>query len=91
MAVTVDVSDESQVTAMVAAAVDTYGGLDVLFNNAGIFPDDDGGVLDTPPETWQTGDGGQPAKGCGSDAGPPSRPCSTRVAARSSTWPRSSP
>ena len=27
--------------------------LDVLFNNAGIFPDDDGGVLDTPPETWQ--------------------------------------
>ncbi len=38
---------------MIAAAVDTYGGLDVLFNNAGIFPDDDGGVLDTPPETWQ--------------------------------------
>ena len=30
-----------------------YGGLHVLFNNAGIFPDDDGGVLDTPPDTWQ--------------------------------------
>ncbi len=28
---------------MVATAVDTYGGLHVLFNNAGIFPDDDGG------------------------------------------------
>jgi NAD(P)-dependent dehydrogenase (short-subunit alcohol dehydrogenase family) len=52
-AVTVDVSDESQVSAMVAAAVTTYGGLHVLFNNAGIFPDDDGGVLDTPPETWK--------------------------------------
>ena len=53
MAVAVDVADESQVADMVIAAVDTYGSLDVLFNNAGIFPDDDGGVLDTPPETWQ--------------------------------------
>ena len=24
----------------------------MLFNNAGIFPGDDGGVLDTPPSTW---------------------------------------
>jgi NAD(P)-dependent dehydrogenase (short-subunit alcohol dehydrogenase family) len=53
LAVTVDVSNESQVDAMVGSAVDTYGGLQVLFNNAGIFPDDDGGVLDTPPDTWQ--------------------------------------
>ncbi len=52
-AVTVDVSDEEQVGSMVDTAVRTYGGLHVLFNNAGIFPDDDGGVLDTPPETWQ--------------------------------------
>jgi NAD(P)-dependent dehydrogenase (short-subunit alcohol dehydrogenase family) len=52
LAVTVDVSDEAQVAAMVAAAVGTYGGLHVLFNNAGIFPADDGGILDTPPETW---------------------------------------
>ncbi|HEX3981502.1 MAG TPA: SDR family NAD(P)-dependent oxidoreductase, partial [Acidimicrobiales bacterium] len=36
-AVTVDVSDETQVHAMVDAAVTTYGGLHVLFNNAGIF------------------------------------------------------
>src|ERR1035441_8836403 len=54
-AVTVDVSDEAQVDAMVQTAVDTYGGLHVLFNNAGIFPDDDGGILDTPPGTWQRG------------------------------------
>ena len=33
-------------------ATDTFGRLDVLFNNAGIFPADDGGTLDTPPETW---------------------------------------
>jgi len=52
-AVTVDVSDETQVQAMVDTAVEVYGGLHVLFNNAGIFPDDDGGVLDTPPDTWQ--------------------------------------
>jgi NAD(P)-dependent dehydrogenase (short-subunit alcohol dehydrogenase family) len=51
-AVTVDVSDESQVGAMIDRAVGTYGGLDILFNNAGIFPADDGGILDTPPETW---------------------------------------
>ena len=51
-AVTVDVADEEQVTDMVAAAVDTFGALHVLFNNAGIFPGDDGGVLDTPPSTW---------------------------------------
>jgi NAD(P)-dependent dehydrogenase (short-subunit alcohol dehydrogenase family) len=50
--VTVDVADEEQVADMVAFAVDTYGALHVLFNNAGIFPGDDGGVLDTPPSTW---------------------------------------
>ncbi len=52
-AVTVDVSDEAQVGAMIDHAVATYGGVHVLFNNAGIFPDNDGGLLDTPPETWQ--------------------------------------
>ena len=53
VAVVVDVSDGDQCDAMVRAAVGNYGGLDVLFNNAGIFPEDDGGLLDTPPETWQ--------------------------------------
>jgi NAD(P)-dependent dehydrogenase (short-subunit alcohol dehydrogenase family) len=52
-AVTVDVSDEAQVESMIDRAVRAYGGVHVLFNNAGIFPDDDGGILDTPPETWQ--------------------------------------
>jgi NAD(P)-dependent dehydrogenase (short-subunit alcohol dehydrogenase family) len=31
-----DVSDQQQVTELVAVAVDTFGGLDVMFNNAGI-------------------------------------------------------
>lgn len=35
----VDVSDEAQVQAMVAAAVDAYGRLDCAFNNAGVTAD----------------------------------------------------
>ncbi len=50
--VKVDVSDEAQVQEMVDAAVGQYGTLNVIFNNAGIFPADDGGALDTPLETW---------------------------------------
>ena len=50
--VAVDVSDEPQVAAMVEFAVSTYGGLDVLYNNAGIFPADDGGATETSVSTW---------------------------------------
>jgi NAD(P)-dependent dehydrogenase (short-subunit alcohol dehydrogenase family) len=49
----VDVSDEREVADMVEVAVGRFGGLHVLFNNAGVFPADDGGILDTPPDTWQ--------------------------------------
>jgi NAD(P)-dependent dehydrogenase (short-subunit alcohol dehydrogenase family) len=48
-----DVSSWSDCEAMVQCATDTYGALHVLYNNAGIFPADDGGVLDTPESTWQ--------------------------------------
>ena len=37
---------------MVEAAEESYGYLNVLFNNAGIFPAADGGVLETDEETW---------------------------------------
>ncbi len=37
---------------MIDAAVSSYGGLHVLYNNAGIFPADDAGVTDTPESTW---------------------------------------
>lgn len=50
--VQVDVSDEAQVQAMVGFATDTYGALHVLYNNAGIFPADDGGATETPVPTW---------------------------------------
>jgi NAD(P)-dependent dehydrogenase (short-subunit alcohol dehydrogenase family) len=48
-----DVSNWDDCVAMVRAATDTFGALHVLYNNAGVFPDDDGGVLDTPEPTWQ--------------------------------------
>jgi NAD(P)-dependent dehydrogenase (short-subunit alcohol dehydrogenase family) len=49
----VDVADEAGVAAMMAAAAERYGGLDVLYNNAGISPDDDASILDTTVEAWQ--------------------------------------
>lgn len=50
--VQVDVSKADQVERMVQFAVDTHGGLHVLYNNAGIMPPDDGATLDTPESTW---------------------------------------
>ncbi|MGH9027499.1 MAG: SDR family NAD(P)-dependent oxidoreductase, partial [Acidimicrobiia bacterium] len=51
--VAVDVSDERSVQAMVGFATDTYGALHVLYNNAGVFPPDDVGVVETSEATWQ--------------------------------------
>ena len=48
-----DVADEDQVRAMYARAREAYGGIDVLFNNAGISPPDDASVLDTGVDAWQ--------------------------------------
>jgi NAD(P)-dependent dehydrogenase (short-subunit alcohol dehydrogenase family) len=48
-----DVADEEAVRAMYATARSEYGRIDVLFNNAGISPDDDVSVLDTSLEAWQ--------------------------------------
>jgi NAD(P)-dependent dehydrogenase (short-subunit alcohol dehydrogenase family) len=47
-----DVSRAPDARAMIAAAEETYGRLDILFNNAGIFPAADGSVLETDEETW---------------------------------------
>ena len=48
-----DVSQWDDCVAMVRATMDAYGALHVLYNNAGVFPADDGGVLDTPESTWE--------------------------------------
>lgn len=42
-----DVSRAADVKAMVAFAEKEFGAVHILFNNAGIFPDEDGSVLDT--------------------------------------------
>jgi NAD(P)-dependent dehydrogenase (short-subunit alcohol dehydrogenase family) len=47
-----DVSREADCKALVEAAVKKYGGLDVLYNNAGIFPADDHSVVDTEEKVW---------------------------------------
>jgi NAD(P)-dependent dehydrogenase (short-subunit alcohol dehydrogenase family) len=53
LAIQADVTDPEQVDAMYARARDELGRIDVLFNNAGISPDDDASVLDTSVEAWQ--------------------------------------
>ncbi|MGZ4201704.1 MAG: SDR family oxidoreductase [Thermoleophilaceae bacterium] len=53
LAIQADVTDEQQVTGMYARAREELGGIDVLFNNAGISPSDDASVLDTSFEAWQ--------------------------------------
>ena len=52
-AMAVDVADEGQVAALMAAAAERFGGIDVLYNNAGISPDDDASILTTTVEAWQ--------------------------------------
>ena len=49
----VDVTDSSKIERLYASVVREHGGLDVLFNNAGISPADDGSVLETDEDTWQ--------------------------------------
>ena len=48
-----DVTSADDVQAMYAAAVDRFGGLDVLFNNAGISPPDDDSILETELDAWR--------------------------------------
>lgn len=52
MGLTADITDEAAVNAAVQSIVATYGHLEVLYNNAGISPGDDGDATQTSPETW---------------------------------------
>lgn len=52
ISVKADVSQEADAQAMIKAAVDTFGRVDVLYNNAGIMPAADHSVIDTDVDTW---------------------------------------
>ena len=47
-----DISCEPDARAMVDHAVATYGRVDTLYNNAGIMPEEDHSVIDTPVDAW---------------------------------------
>jgi NAD(P)-dependent dehydrogenase (short-subunit alcohol dehydrogenase family) len=49
----VDVRDPNSVQTMYEVTKDRYGGIDVLYNNAGIMPAEDASILETDPETWE--------------------------------------
>src|SRR5215475_1592295 len=52
-ALRVDAAREEDVTRMMSETASRFGGIDVLYNNAGISPADDASVLDTSAEAWQ--------------------------------------
>ena len=48
-----DVTNEDEVRALFKHAVDTYGGLHIAFNNAGISPPDDDSIVTTGMDAWK--------------------------------------
>jgi NAD(P)-dependent dehydrogenase (short-subunit alcohol dehydrogenase family) len=48
-----DVTSKDDVDALFAAAQETYGSVDIAFNNAGISPPEDDSILDTELEAWR--------------------------------------
>ena len=48
-----DVTDPEDVEAMYREAAERFGGIDVLFNNAGISPPDDDSFLETELDAWE--------------------------------------
>ena len=51
IAVKTDVSKEADIAALIRTAVDAYGRIDILFNNAGIGSF--GNTVELPPDQWQ--------------------------------------
>ncbi len=48
-----NVADAADVQRMIAAGVDRFGKVNVLYNNAGIMPEDDTSIEETDAATWQ--------------------------------------
>jgi NAD(P)-dependent dehydrogenase (short-subunit alcohol dehydrogenase family) len=53
LALQADVTSEEQVRAALQRVRSEFGRIDVLFNNAGISPEDDGSVIETTLEAWE--------------------------------------
>jgi NAD(P)-dependent dehydrogenase (short-subunit alcohol dehydrogenase family) len=53
LALTADVTDEDAVAGMYARAKEEFGAVHVLFNNAGISPNDDASVVETSLEAYE--------------------------------------
>jgi NAD(P)-dependent dehydrogenase (short-subunit alcohol dehydrogenase family) len=53
LALVADLVSEEAVASLYARVLSEFGRVDVLFNNAGISPTDDGSVLDTTLEVWE--------------------------------------
>ena len=51
--VRVDVTSKDEVDALFRTAKETYGSVDIAFNNAGISPPEDDSILDTDLEAWR--------------------------------------
>jgi NAD(P)-dependent dehydrogenase (short-subunit alcohol dehydrogenase family) len=49
----VDVTSKDEVDALFRTAKETYGSVDIAFNNAGISPPDDDSILDTELDAWR--------------------------------------
>jgi NAD(P)-dependent dehydrogenase (short-subunit alcohol dehydrogenase family) len=47
-----NVAHETDVKHLIDTTIDEFGHIDVLYNNAGIMPNDDGGVVDLTEATW---------------------------------------
>src|SRR6266700_980858 len=47
-----NVANETEVKHIVDSTIEIFGRIDVLYNNAGIMPDDDGSVTDISEATW---------------------------------------
>jgi len=52
-AIRVDVADSDSVREMYEQAAERFGGIDILYNNAGISPPDDDSILVTELDAWQ--------------------------------------
>ena len=53
LSIQADVSDEEAVIGVYSQVRESFGRIDVLFNNAGINPNDDASVIHTSLDTWQ--------------------------------------